>query len=283
MMKFALALMALLLVAAPALAETLTDAQVVQLSRAGLGAEAIVAKIRASPTRFDVSTEAMVALKRDGVPDAVIAAMVASAADDGAPGGAVGPSDSADPAAPHAPGIYLLQPGPAPRMQRLDPTLADDTRNSSIFGWFFSYGVVPLKVTTILNGPSARFRADGPRPTFYFYFNPPGSGLYRNGIGPMRLDGPSPSPSEFALIRFQVVGGMRQALTQEIGGLGNPRHGDAARSQVAFNATEVAPGLFEVTPDADLPPGEYAFAVTPATDGDDGAETRYFDFSAEGG
>ena len=282
MLKFALALVALLLVAAPAVAETLTDAQVVQLSRAGLSADAIVAKIRVSPTRFDISTEAMVALKRDGVPDAVIAAMVASAADGGARGWAEGQGAFADPAAPHAPGVYLLQPGPSPRMQRLDPTLADDTRTTSIFGWFFSYGVVPLKVTTILNGPSARFRADTPRPTFYFYFNQPGSGLYRNGIGTMRLDGSAPSPSEFALIRFQVVVGVRQALTQEIGGLGNPRRGDAARSQVAFNATEIAPGLFEVTPDADLPPGEYAFAVTPATDGDDGAETRYFDFSTVG-
>jgi hypothetical protein len=272
---FALALAALLLVAAPAFAETLTNQQIIRLSEAGVGADAIVAKIHASPTDFDVSTDAMVALKHDDVPDAVIAAMVASAAGGGAPGAALEASDSADPAAPHAPGVYLLESDPAARMQRLDPTLADDTRTSSVFGWFFSSGLSPLKVTTVLDNPTAHFHAGTGRPTFYFYFNQPGTGLYRNGMGWMRLD--APTPDQFTLIRFDVVSGARQALTEQIGGALTRPKGPA--TAVPFTASQVAPGVFAVTPDADLGAGEYAFMVTPDSDSDDGAQSRYFDFS----
>jgi hypothetical protein len=274
---FAMTLATLLLVASPALAETLTNDSIVQLARVGLGANAVVAKIRASDTDFDVSTRALVALKRQDVPDDVIAAMVASAAGGGAPGSPIDQRDSADPAAPHAAGVYLLQSEPAPRMQQLDPTLADDVKASSALGWILTYGLVPLKVTTVLDNPTARFKADTRRPNFYFYFNQPGSGLYRNGLGTMRLDGPAPSPGEFTLLHFQTVGGVRQALTQQLG-FGRDQTGGVGDVRVPFSYAEVAPGVFEVTPNADLDPGEYAFMVTPA-DGDDDAQARFFDFS----
>lgn len=56
--------------------EVLTNAAVVKLVKAGLSAETIEAKIAASGGRFDVTTDAMVALAKEGVPDRVIRAMV---------------------------------------------------------------------------------------------------------------------------------------------------------------------------------------------------------------
>jgi len=277
MVKAGWVLAAALLMPTLAFAQTLTNDQVVRLSQAGLGAEAIVAKVRASTTRFDVSTDAMVALRRAGVPDAVIAAMVVSAAGGGAPDRTLDQAAASDPAAPHAPGVYLLQPGPAPRMQRLDPRLADDVRTSSILGWMFSYGLAQLKLTTVLDGPTASVHAETSRPTFYFYFNQPGSGLVRNGMGTMRLG--APSPTEFTLLKLQVAGDVRQVITERIGGAGARPHGPADQSRVAFTAAQVGPGVFSVTPDADLRPGEYAFEVTP-TDADNDAPPQFFDFSA---
>ena len=84
------------------------------------------------------------------------------------------------------------------------------------------------------------------------------------------------SPAEFQLLRFQVVNGGREALTQTIrGALSRP---EGPESAVPCSYSEVAPGVYQVTPDVDLPPGEYAFDVTPASDGDD-TQDRYFDFS----
>jgi hypothetical protein len=280
---FVAVLAAALLLAPAVRAETLTNDAVVELSQAGLAPNAIVAKIRASDSSFDVSTDALIALKHQNVADDVIAAMVNASGSGGAPASPADTSGSADPSLPHAAGLYLLEtsPGP-PRMQRLDPTVADESRASNALGWILTYGIVPLKVTTVMAGPTARFSATSRRPTFYFYFNQPGSGLYQNGLGMLRMTGPSPSPALFTLVHFDTVKGNRQVLMQEIG-MSGTKTGGVDKARISFTSSPVAPGVFQVTPDADLDPGEYAFVYSPqdVSEGDD-STPRYFDFSAPG-
>jgi hypothetical protein len=55
---------------------TLGNADIVKLVKAGLSAETIETKISASETDFDTSTDALVALAGEGVPDRVIRAMI---------------------------------------------------------------------------------------------------------------------------------------------------------------------------------------------------------------
>ncbi|HXQ16934.1 MAG TPA: hypothetical protein VN814_20165 [Caulobacteraceae bacterium] len=277
---FSLALIASLIATQAVCAETLTDDTVVQLSRAGLSSQTIVAKIEATPSQFDISTDALLWLKRQDVPDEVIAAMV-TAASGGALGAASVQSDSADPLAPHAAGLYLLETtGARPAMQRLDPTVADDIKASGALGWILTYGLAPLKVTAVMAGPTARLKTDTRRPEFFFYFNQPGSGFYQHGLGWLRMPGPAPTPDLFALVRFQTVGGSRQLLTQRIhGALSGP--GEVNDTHVAFRYAAVSPGVFKVTPQDVLDPGEYAFVYTPQSDGDD-AQPHYFDFSVPG-
>lgn len=52
--------------------EILTNEDIVKLTEAGLADSVIVAKIKGSVCKFDISTDALVALKREGVSDAVI-------------------------------------------------------------------------------------------------------------------------------------------------------------------------------------------------------------------
>ena len=54
----------------------LTNKDIIRLTQAGLGASVLIAKIRASATRFDTSVEQLIALKEADVEDIVIAAMV---------------------------------------------------------------------------------------------------------------------------------------------------------------------------------------------------------------
>ncbi len=61
--------------ASPAAAE-LTNKDVLEMLKAGLATEIIVAKIRSSPTKFDTTTATLAELKEAKVPDAVIMAMV---------------------------------------------------------------------------------------------------------------------------------------------------------------------------------------------------------------
>ena len=277
---FAVALAAALLLGPALRAETLTNDSVVELSHAGLAANAIVAKIRASDSRFDVSTDAMVALKRQNVADDVIAAMVTASAS--AAGSSIDLSASADPTVPHAAGLYLLESSPD-RMQRLDPTVADDSRASNALGWILTYGIVPLKVTTIMAGPTARFSTTTRRPTFYFYFNQPGSRPLPERAGNAAdAPGPSPSPSLFRLVHFDTVKGNREVLMQQIG-FGGAQNAEVDKARVAFTSSPISPGVFQVAPDTDLDPGEYAFVYSPqeVSEGDD-STPRYFDFSVPG-
>ena len=55
---------------------TLGNADIVTLVKAGLSAETIEAKIVSSDTDFDTSTDALVALTKEGVPDRVIRVMI---------------------------------------------------------------------------------------------------------------------------------------------------------------------------------------------------------------
>ena len=61
--------------AAPAQAETLSNAEIVKLSQAGLSKQIIVEKIRVSNGNYDLSADGLIALKKAAVEEEVIAAM----------------------------------------------------------------------------------------------------------------------------------------------------------------------------------------------------------------
>jgi hypothetical protein len=56
--------------------ETLTNMRIIEMTKAGLAPEIILVKIRSSTDRFDISTDALIQLKKEGVKDDVISAMV---------------------------------------------------------------------------------------------------------------------------------------------------------------------------------------------------------------
>lgn len=64
-------------------ATSLTNKDVLEMLKAGLTADVIVAKIKSSPTNFDTSPAALAELKAANVPDAVILAMVSGPASTG--------------------------------------------------------------------------------------------------------------------------------------------------------------------------------------------------------
>ena len=47
--------------------ETLTNQSIMEMVKAGLSERVVIAKIRTSPTSFDTSTDALIALKKNGV------------------------------------------------------------------------------------------------------------------------------------------------------------------------------------------------------------------------
>lgn len=269
----ALFLMVALFAAAPASAEELSVEEIVMLSEMKLGDEAIIAKIRAESARFDLSTDQMVELKRKGVSNAVIAAMVETSVVDTA---AEMSMDSPDPMVPHPAGIYLLQGfGENARMFRIDATSSSQMKTGGILGYALTSGIAPLSMKVSVPGATARARAST-RPYFYFFFDQAAEGAAANTfLGSTYLGS---SPAEFNLIRFKAKPDRREAKVGSVS-LGGTKMGIMDKDRVPIEYEIVRPGVYKVKAAEPLEPGEYAFLYSIAGGQGGAAGSRIFDFS----
>lgn len=251
-------------------AQVFDNKAVVALHQAGLGEATIVTKINSLPCGYDVSTESLISLKKAGVSDVVIAAMVARCT--GAARAQGLDNDSPDPLVKHAPGIYMAQDWTATKSLNLvRPAVGSGVRstgNGSI--------VFPLKQLLQLPTAASRTRAPRPRPTFYFYFDADDRNVSDFG---MDRSAAAQSPSEFNLIRFKIKNEAREV---EVGRASqyfsvNVRDGINPKDSIAFSATEVGDGIFKVVPETDLSGGEYAFVFA-----GEKTRARVYDFAVDG-
>lgn len=272
-------------------AEVLTNESVMMLTKAGLGAESIVAKIKTSPNTFDMSTMELVKLKQAKVADAVIAAMVQA----GSRAERAAVSDSPDPAVMRATGIYVLRDWESPvKMQRMDPTAAAQTKDKGRLLSAVTYGIAKVKIITVVPNPAARVRVSS-QPSFYFYFdqveanlsNATSSGTVANGWLGMGSQ-PVTSPNEFTMIRFDIKKGNREVVLAQANIAGS-QSGVMDTSRVTFSYEDVGDGIFKVTPAQAMQPGEYGFVYSSSGAGNavggvvggGGQSVRIFDFGVE--
>lgn len=273
--------------AVPAAAETLDNATVVQLASIGLGDEAIIAKIQASPSNFDVTTDALITLKQDGVSSAVIAAMIEASNTTKASSSVMASIDSPDPMVPHPSGVYMLADWlEEPKMLVIDATTSNQTKTGGFLGYALTGGIASMSFKAVIPNSEARVQTSDKRPTFYFYFDQADSSLSNRGGGNFWVAGAVTSPAEFSLVEFKVKKGRREAKVGKFN-IGGAKAGVMDKDQIGFDYERIAPGVFEVTPQADLQPGEYGFIYSSSTGGGTGAAgvgaqtSRIFDFSIE--
>jgi hypothetical protein len=279
----------MLFCATAAQAETLTNESIVALVGAGLGEDAIIAKIRNAASTFDLSKDKLIQLKKDGVPNGVLAAMLDASAKSSVSSTATGNSDSPDPTAPHASGIYVLNDWTAPsKMVRMDATAANQSKSGGMLGYALTYGLASMKTKAVLSNASARVKVTGKRPNFYFYFDQANASLSNGAPSGFFFGGGSAvtSPNEFSLVRFDVKKGNREATTGKINITGG-KSGVMDKARVSFTYADISPGVFKVYPEEDLAPGEYGFMYSAASGsgadmfGGGGGTMRIFDFTVQ--
>ena len=115
--------------------ETLTNQSVVEMVKAGLSERVIIAKIRTSPTNFDTRTDALIALKNNGVSEQVIEAIMspsappaAAAAPPPPPSAPAGSVAMAPPraAGPSRPTVFLVAGGKEVELMAANAVLSID-------------------------------------------------------------------------------------------------------------------------------------------------------------
>ena len=159
-------------------------------------------------------------------------------------------------------------------MSRLDAVVSNQTKTSNILGFAFSYGLSSAKVKTVIPNAYARVTAVSRRPVFYFYFNQ-ASTLASLADFSTGFTAAASSPNEFSLIRLEMKKDHREAVVGSIG-FASVKSGISDKARVAFSYEDVAPGVFRVTPSADLPSGQYGFVYSV---NNDTKSARIFDFS----
>jgi len=273
----ALALGCALFFASPAAAETLNNASVIQLVQAGIGNDAVIAKIKATDGKYDLGTDDLIALKNAGVSGEVIAAMIAGPSKPEAV--AAMSLTSINPMTPHPSGLYLIDT-PANRLNRIDPTVSNQAKTGGIFGYALTMGIASMSIKVAITGEAARVASPSAMPSFYFFFdasNPQTANIASSwSAGSAQTVS---SPSEFTLIRLMQKSGRREARVGSMN-IGGAKTGVMDHDRIAFDYQMVREGVYKVTLKQPLEAGQYGFIYALSGGGTGGAMTaRIFDFS----
>jgi len=257
--------------------QALNNDSVIKLVKAGLSDDLIVSTINASPGTYDTSADGIIALKTVGVSDRVIAAVVMKASGGvPAPAASVSTPDQVaanpdDPAAFHEAGIYVFSDS-APagsKMTMLEPSIYTQGKTGGIFTSAMTYGIAKIKTNAVLRGAHSNFKVTDPQPVFYFYFEEQNAGL-SHASSP--FSGTS-TPNEYTLLKFNIKGDTRETVIGKENVFG-ASGGTDDKAVTAFAYTKLRPGVYKVTLNAPLQPGEYGFIS-----GSGSVNNRVFDFA----
>jgi len=226
--------------------EVLTNLSVINLAKAGLGDELIIAKIAASETSFDLSSSALIALKNQKIGNDVIKAMLAK-------------NTSASRSV-----VSAVAP------------VSDDIPAPALIGQLYQYdkeknSVTPLEKTSATlktkskmlgyGGTSVLYTIDGAKAACRI---PAGHAIN------FLVDAGGGAASDYTLYKLAVNKGTRQATTQKVGGVGAVFSGGSVMNggeTIPFNVARVKDGIYQITPSKPLDSGEYFFAAKVTTTG----------------
>lgn len=261
--------------------EVLTNDEVISLSKAGLSNSIIVDKIRASKSKFDLSTDALIKLKQAGISDDIVGAMLAaktgtSPSTTASATGTIAAGDPNDPMSPHGYGLYLFEEKDGVRkMTQLVPNVSAQNRTGGLFTSSLTYGIGKIKTKANLPGTAAKLQLKDTAPVFYFYLDTKSGGLNTSSGVPS-------TPNEFTLVRFNIRSDNRE-VTIAKGNAFGMKGGLSDEYVVAFDAQDTGNGIFKVTPKVTLKNGEYGFYLINSGGSNAGAAVgaKFFDFGVK--
>jgi hypothetical protein len=140
--------------------------------------------------------------------------------------------------APNQPGLYALV---SSGLEHIVGRVTSFERSGSRLASAATVGIVPSRVNIQIAGARARITV-GARPIFY-YRTPE-----HQDIGGLDL-----------VLTRMTVNGERRQFEVAANGLWRGSSGVSVRHQIAYDAIEVAPGLYKLTPAHELEKGQYAF------------------------
>jgi hypothetical protein len=251
--------------------QTMNNDAVIKLVKAGLSEDLIISTINSQPGTYDTSTDGLIALKKAGISDKVVGAIVTKSFAPATPSSTASAANNPDdPAQVHAPGIYILAAGldKIVHLTKLDHIVPKESKSSGMMAMAFTYGIKKAHISAVIDGPKATVQTPEINPTFYAYIPEDNS----------TFGGSSISVKDFALVKFDVKGGQRQVNTASMG-FGSVSTGVDEGARQGFSSQVVKPGIYKLILLKPLAAGEYAFQQSAAQTSTLTQNTgSYFDF-----
>jgi hypothetical protein len=294
--------------------EVLNNKSIIELSKAGMSKKIILSKIDNSTCKFTTDTQALISLKKSGVEEDIIDAMVnkmsassSSPATTPSPGSvtasskekggsnAVTETPAADDkssshisplAAPkviaslkkEGSGVYYYNPTNN-NIDELETTVFSQEKEN---GWgkaFTPGGFGKSSKVMSVSGKEANVQFKEKLPVIYFYFDPENKSL--NSQAPTWFASVT-SPNEFLLIKFETKVKNSRAVTTASGNSYQSAQGIDDKYKRTFKFKKLEKGIYEIYFEgASLEPGEYGFMYAGATATNGGGSPKVYDFGVK--
>ena len=221
----------------PGNTEVLTNNGVVSLVKAGLPANVIVSKIRASKTNFNISTEELIRLQQARVPAEIINAMIEASGHVSATGAA--PPAIGTSAAPGTRGVFV-QVGPD--WKRIEEVSSIEVRAVGGIASQMTLGLKESRVICVFRGDKAELQLSERRPVF-------------------RINGLGASTRDIYIVAMRLNPDRRDLEMGRSGLLKKVSFGFRKRDVRDVEVKRLGDDLLEATPKHDLEPGEYIMVL----------------------
>jgi hypothetical protein len=246
-------------------ADTIKNETVMKMTKAKLGDKIILSKINTSPTKFDISTDALIKLKENNVSDTIVNLMVykqslqeeATEIKDSKNGDGAGYTFKES-------GIYFKKDG---KYIPLDPTIVTSTTAKG--------ALYTQKFLAQIEGREANYQINSTS-EFYFNFEPAKKDLNKsnnnttaqdnymqqilNGYGYGTTNATAVSPNEFKLVKLDVSKSKREYMKGKFSTFtGKQDFSIDDKYIVTFKYEKVSENTYKVTFPNALKTGEYCF------------------------
>ena len=256
--------------------ETMTNDEVISLVKAGLSKSLVINKIRTSKSNFDLSTNGLIKLKKAGIDDDIVHAMLE------AQSGKImsttttntattNNGDPNNPMSPHSVGIYYYtEKDGQGKMMEMEPNVVTQSRAGGMFGSAMTYGIMKVKVKAKVPGITANLQIADTQPVFYFYLNDKDNSMRAVKAFPANIN-------QFQLVKFHAKDKGREVTVGKVNAFGG-KYGISDEYLVEFSFEKVKDGVFKVTPKQPLINAEYGFYLIGTGEG---TGATFFDFGVK--
>lgn len=222
--------------------EVLNNQSIIDMVNMEFSEDIIIAKINSSDCFFSTSIDSLSSLKKHGVSNNIIVAMVN-----------INKLQQEEQEAEEnsISGIFYKENG---KLKKIYPTSFSGNKTNTL-GSAFSYGIASSKIKSTMTGSTSSNVIHSRVPEFYFLFDKhqPESTLSNWWFSV------ASSPNQFVLVQLTQKRKSRELETGKVNLYSGTSMGVSQDDVIQFKISEISEKEFLVTPNSILPPGEYCF------------------------